>query len=190
MESGLDTILFLALMDFIFILVTGTMLCFGFSMRKMLITQRCFWLLLSSVFSELRTFQCPILCQWAGAQEGYFITQNVMSKYINGRELCGRGPVAFWAGHQSVRSEQLYCASLLSLFYSLLFIKIITVVIIIITVIVIFANFVISIVRTIIKFYISSIIKWFLFQPIKFMLFPGLPFPLEGVEERDQMCDP
>lgn len=87
--------------------------------------------------------------------------------------------------------EQSYCASLLSLeFYSLLFIKIIIVVNISITIIVITAIFVMSIVRTIITFSFVSIIKWFLYQPMKFSFFLWLPFPLEGVEERDQMCDP
>ena len=41
-EYGVDTVLVLAGIELIFFLVAGTVLCFGFRMRTMLITHRCF----------------------------------------------------------------------------------------------------------------------------------------------------
>lgn len=62
------TVLVLPEIEFIFFLADGTRLCFGFSVRIMLITLKkkalknlLFWLVLSSAHAS-QGLQCPILC--------------------------------------------------------------------------------------------------------------------------------
>lgn len=55
--------------EVIFSLVTGKVLCLGFSRRITLMTHLMFWLLFSNAYPKPRAFQFPMLCQWACVQE-------------------------------------------------------------------------------------------------------------------------
>ena len=111
--------------ELIFFLVAGTVLCFGFRMRIMLITHRCFsccWAVLTLVKDFSASHALPAR-SWEGAQPGQLTQtgQRDIPYHVTSCSVYKLGGVSWemvtaareLAGHWSVGGEQLRCASLI-----------------------------------------------------------------------------
>lgn len=160
---------YLALIELIFLLVPGTVLCFGF--RITLIIHWCFSCC-CAVLTLLRTFQRLMLCQrgvtqkarrkhcqdsWLEMPEGIFHTTEGHTQYINWGDLAERGQSLLGSGWASVRGWWAVVLCISSHFGGFIPLSFVTSLFVTITIFFIFC--------------LISGLKLFLFEPTDFSVF-------------------